>query len=131
MLITAEQKNTRQSSRKVRLVANAVKKLTLAQAIDQLAVMERRASLVVLKTIKQAVANAVKQHQIDVNDLQLADIQVSDGQIYKRMRAVARGRGHRIEKRSCHVRVVLSSRAEVKPSGEQEINKEVKVKSKV
>ena len=108
--IIAEQKNVRQSSRKVRLVANQVKKLDLETAVKQLAAMERRSSVVILKTLKQALANAVKNSGLAVEDLELADIVVADGPILRRMRAVSRGRGHSIDKRTCHVRVVLKTK---------------------
>ena len=110
MQIVAEQNNVRQSSRKVRLVANQVKKLSLKEAVAQLAAMERHSSIVILKVIKQAVANATKNNGLAVDDLVLRDIAVADGMIMKRMRAVSRGRGHRIEKRTCHVRVVLENK---------------------
>ncbi len=109
MIITAQQKNIRQSSRKVRLVANQVKKLELSAAIDQLAVIQRRSTLVILKVIKQAIANATNNLNLDADQLVLDDIIVSDGPILKRMRPVSRGRGHSIEKRTCHVKVVLST----------------------
>lgn len=112
MIITAQQNNLRQSSRKVRLVANQVKKLSLAQAVDQLAVMQRRSSLAILKVINQAVANATNNLHLSVDQLVLSDIIVSDGPILKRMRAVSRGRGHSIQKRTCHVRVVLKTKDE-------------------
>ena len=54
MLIIAKQTFTRQTPRKVRLVANAVKKLTVELALKQLAVIERRSTLVLLKVMKQA-----------------------------------------------------------------------------
>ena len=108
--IVAEQKNVRQSSRKVRLVANQVKKLDLESAVKQLAVMEKRSSMVILKTVKQALANAVKNSGLAVEDLELADIVVADGPILRRMRAVSRGRGHGIDKRTCHIRVVLRTK---------------------
>lgn len=111
-IITAQQKNLRQSSRKVRLVANQVKKLELASAVDQLAVMQRRSSLAILKVIKEALANALNNHHLEITQLVLSDIVVSDGPILKRMRAVSRGRGHSIEKRTCHVTVVLKTRDE-------------------
>ncbi len=114
MIITAQQTNIRQSSRKVRLVANQVKKLGLNQAIEQLAIIQRRSSLAILKVIKQALANAVNNNHLDIDQLLLADIIVSDGPIYKRMRAVSRGRGHAIEKRTCHVKVTLTVKAEEK-----------------
>lgn len=108
--VIAEQKNIRQSSRKVRLVANQVKKMELAAAIEQLAVMEKKSSLVILKTIKQAIANATKNAGLAVDDLALADIVVADGQILRRFRAVSRGRGHGIDKRTCHVKVILKTK---------------------
>ena len=108
--IIAEQKNIRQSSRKVRLVANQVKKLSLSSAVAQLSVMEKKSSLVILKTLKQALANAMKNMGLQSSELELADIVVADGPILRRMRAVSRGRGHGIDKRTCHVRVVLKTK---------------------
>jgi len=108
--IIAEQKNIRQSSRKVRLVANQVKKLSLAAAVAQLSVMEKRSSMVILKTLKQALANAMKNSGLAIEELELSDITVADGPILRRMRAVSRGRGHGIDKRTCHVRVVLKTK---------------------
>lgn len=112
MKIRAEQKNSRQSPRKVRLVANQIKDLSLEQAFVQLSLMERRASLVLLKVLRQAVANATNNYQISVDDLVIDSIVVKTGPTYKRMRAVSRGRGHRILKRTCHVEVVLATKSE-------------------
>ncbi|MBQ6154682.1 50S ribosomal protein L22 [bacterium] len=113
-VITAQQKNVRQSSRKVRLVANQVRKMELAAAVAALAVMERRSSMVILKVINQAIANATKNMSLSVSELELVDIVVDDGPILRRMRAVSRGRGHGIDKRTCHVRVVLRTKDENK-----------------
>jgi large subunit ribosomal protein L22 len=106
----AKQSYVRQSSRKVRLVANQVKKLTLEKAVAQLAVIERKSTVAILKVVKQAVANATNNFNVAADSLILKDIQVSDGPIYKRMRAVSRGRGHRIEKRTCHITVTLEQK---------------------
>lgn len=109
MQIIAEQKNTRQSPRKVRLVANAVRKLSLEQALRQLAVIERRSTLVVTKVIRQALANAWHNHNLAAHELKLSNIIVNEGPTYKRWRAVSRGRGHSIFKRTSHVRVILET----------------------
>src|SRR3972149_706954 len=98
MLITAEQKNTRQSPRKVRLVVNVVRKLPLEQALRQLAVMEKRASLVVTKVIRQALANAKHNHRLELADVELKNILVNAGPVYKRWQAVSGGRPHAIRK---------------------------------
>ncbi len=111
MIIKAEQKNTRQPARKVRLVADVVKKMSLEEAIRQLAVVNRKSSLVVLKTLRQAVANATNNFGLAVQDLKIDNIVVNDGPALKRWQAVSRGRAHTILKRTCHVLVTLSSQA--------------------
>ena len=130
MQIIAEQKNTRQSSRKVRLVANAVRKLTMKDAFEQLAVMERRASLVVAKVLRQAVANAMHNHHLTVDQLELKNILVTEGPTYKRFRAVSRGRAHTIFKRTCHVRVILETKEASKESTKATKKVEEKVEAK-
>ncbi|HYD35270.1 MAG TPA: 50S ribosomal protein L22 [Vitreimonas sp.] len=115
MLITAQQKYIRQTPRKLRLVANTVKKLSLDKAINQLAVIERRATLPVMKVVKQAVANALNNHKLQFSDLVLKDIQVGEGPRYRRFRAVSRGRAHDVKKRTSHVTVTLMTRDEIKP----------------
>ena len=107
MIIEATQKNTRQTARKVRLVANAVRKKPLLEAMQQLAVMQRRASLVVMKVVRQAIANAQHNHGLSVDQLKLKNILVDPGQTYRRFQAVSRGRAHKILKRTCHVTVQL------------------------
>lgn len=109
MLITATQKFTRQSPRKVRLVANAVKKMPLPKAVQQLAVIERKSTMVLMKTLKQAIANAVNNHGLKFEDLSIETIQVNEGPRYRRMRAVSRGRGHEVKKRTSHVIVKLKT----------------------
>ena len=113
MLITAQQKNVRQSPRKVRLVANEVRQLPLDQAIAQLGVIQREASLVILKVIKQALSNATNNLQIAREDLILNNIIVGDGPTYRRFRAANRGRAHSIEKKTCHVTVILEKKEKV------------------
>lgn len=109
MLIKAEQRNSRQSSRKVRLVANAIKSLPIAQAMTQLGLMDQKGSIVVMKVLHQAVANATKNHGVAVADLSIKEILVNEGPRYKRFRAVSRGRAHNIIKKTCHVKVVLEA----------------------
>ena len=117
MIIVATQKNSRQPARKVRYVADVVKKMSIEEAIRQLAVMERRSSLVVLKTLRQAIANATNNRQLQLADLQIKNIVVDEAPTYKRWRAVSRGRAHTILKRSCHVKVELMTEPTEKQEG--------------
>ncbi len=116
MQIQARQSYSRQTPRKLRLVANTVKKLPLEQAIRQLAVIERKSTLVIMKVMKQAIANAINNHHLQFSDLVLKDIHVTEGPRYRRYQAVSRGRAHEIIKRTSHVTVTLVTKDEVKPA---------------
>lgn len=109
MEIIALQKTTRQTPRKLRLVANAVRKLPLQEAIRQLGVTERRSSLLILKVLRQAIANAIHNHRLTLEQLKIKNILVTEGPRYKRFQAVSRGRAHGIIKRTSHVKVILES----------------------
>ncbi|NCO12066.1 MAG: 50S ribosomal protein L22 [Candidatus Pacebacteria bacterium CG_4_10_14_3_um_filter_34_15] len=109
MIIKATQKNTRQTARKVRLVANQIKKLPLMDAINQLAVIEKKSTLVLLKVVRQAIANAIHNHGFTLEDLTIKAITVIPAPQLKRFRAVSRGRAHTIVKRTCHITVELEA----------------------
>ncbi|MEA2056960.1 MAG: 50S ribosomal protein L22 [Patescibacteria group bacterium] len=111
MRIKAEQKNSRQTPRKVREVANQVKDKSIVRAMEQLALIERKAAIVLLKVMRQALANATNNHCLKIEDLEIDTILVKTGPTYKRYRAVSRGRGHGILKRSCHVEVILKTKS--------------------
>jgi large subunit ribosomal protein L22 len=137
MIIKAEQKNTRQPARKVRLVADVVKEMSIIDAIKQLAVINRKSSLLVLKVLRQAIANATNNFGLAVDDLEIDSIVVNDGPALKRWRAVSRGRAHTILKRTCHVRVNLKTKENIKPVSEAnkletiETNKDIKNNDKL
>jgi len=135
MEFIATQKLTRQSSRKIRLVANQVKKLALPDMLRQLAVIERKSTLVLLKTLKQVIANAQNNHGIAFEDLELVELLVNDGPSYKRFQAVSRGRAHSILKRTSNIRVVLRQKSDsvakpVKPVKKEQVAAEAKAETK-
>jgi large subunit ribosomal protein L22 len=109
MIIKSTQLNTRQTPRKVRLVANTVKKMSLNDALRQLGVIERRSTLVIMKVIRQAVANAIHNFGYSADDLKLKNILVTEGPRLKRFRAVSRGRAHNVVKRTSHITVELEA----------------------
>jgi len=112
MLIKATQTYTRQSPRKVRLVANTIKDLSLEDAMTQLSVISKKSTEVVGKVLRQAVANAVNNHGFQVSDLVIDRVLVNEGPRYKRFNAVSRGRAHNIIKRTSHVTIVLKTKEE-------------------
>jgi large subunit ribosomal protein L22 len=111
MKFIATQKNTRQTPRKVRLVANQVKGLPLEQALKQLAVIERKSTLMLLKVVKQAIANAKNNHGVAADQLEIESIIVNEASRLRRFRAVSRGRAHGVIKRNSHITVTLREKA--------------------
>jgi len=108
-MITAELKNYRQSARKVRLVADAVRGKKVTTALTELEFTPKRAALPIKKLIQSAAANAKHNHQIDVNDLYIKTIMVNEGFTMKRWIPKWRGTAHPIRKRTSSVKVELAT----------------------
>lgn len=126
MIVKAEATYTRQTPTRLRLVAKAVKPLSVEMAMAQLEFMPKKAALVVLQVMKQAVGNAVNNFGLSKDSLTIKDIWVGEGPRFKRFRAVSRGRAHSIIKRSAHVRVELESKADANVPAQVKSNEEVK-----
>lgn len=107
MKIVAEQKYIRVSPRKLRLVADVVRALKPLQALDHLSFINKAASEPLAKVIKQALANASHNFNLNENQVKFSEIQINEGPTFKRWRAVSRGRAHSVLKRTSHIRVVV------------------------
>lgn len=105
----ASLKNYRQSPRKVRLVAGAVKGKSVTDADAVLAYMPKRGALPMQKLIQSAVANAELQGA-KREDLIVKNIEVNKGLVMKRFMPRAFGRGAPIMKRTSHVAVELAEK---------------------
>jgi large subunit ribosomal protein L22 len=99
-------KNYRQSSRKVRLVADAVRGKSVEEAILNLRFMTKRASDPIKKVIESALANA-KNNSVPTEGLIIKEISVNGGVTLKRWMPRARGSASAIKKRTSHISVVL------------------------
>lgn len=107
MEFTATAKYLHTSTRKLRLVADAVRNLSLDEATIQLERLPKRASLVLSKVVKSALNNA-SQKNVQVEKLRFKLIEVMGGPVMKRFHAASRGRAHPYKKRMTHVRVILT-----------------------
>ena len=103
-------KNYRQSPRKVRLVADLIKGKDVAHALVELDSLAKRGSLPIKKLLLSAVANA-KQIGKDAENLIIKSVEVNKGIVMKRMMPAAMGSGHKINKRTSHITLVLGERA--------------------
>ena len=102
-------KNYRQAPRKVRLVAGLLKKKSVPQAIVELDFLAKRAGFPLKKLLLSAVANA-KQAGIEKENLMIQDLRVDKGVTMKRMMPAAMGSGHRINKRTSNITLVLAEK---------------------
>ncbi|MDO8599929.1 MAG: 50S ribosomal protein L22 [bacterium] len=110
MLIKAEQKYIRVSPIKLRFVANMIKKSSSPQtAIAYLEHVQKSASVPLIKTLKQAVANATNNHGIMPDTLVIKQLMIGEGPTFKRWMAVSRGMAHPIAKKTAHIRVILEN----------------------
>lgn len=113
-------KNYRQSPRKVRLVAGLIKGKKVTEAVVELDFLAKRAGLPIKKLLLSAVANA-KQMGIEMENLFIKELRVDKGIVMKRMMPAAMGTGHRINKRTSHLSILLAEKViEVKKTAKKE-----------
>ena len=104
------------SPRKMRIVADLVRKQNVEQALAILKHSPKEASGRLYKLLLSAIANwQAKNEGVRMEDAQLyiSQIYVDSGRQLKRIRTAPQGRAHRIRKRSNHVTLHLDSRVEV------------------
>ena len=89
------------------MVADLIRGKTVKKAESILAFTRKGAALSALKLLKQAVANAKNNFQVDENNLYISKIIVDEGKKYKRQFPRARGRADIILKRTSHITLVL------------------------
>ena len=97
--------------RKVRLVADLVRGLSLKNGKTQLKFNRKRAGIPLLKLLNSAESNAKKNFEMEPDNLYIKEIRVDQGPILKRHIPRARGRATMIRKRTSHITVVLSEKA--------------------
>jgi large subunit ribosomal protein L22 len=106
MEYTATAKYIRMSTRKLRLVADGVRKMKVDSALVLLAALPKRAAEPMQKVVSSAVANA--NGKAKAEDLWIKQIEVMGGPALKRWHAVSRGMAHAYKKRMTHVKIVLT-----------------------
>lgn len=106
--------NYRQSPRKVRLVADLVRGKSADRALALLSTLPKRAADPMAKLLRSAIANASAKGYT-ASDLVVSRVEVNGGVVFKRSMPRARGRASAIKKRTSHITLGLSKKAEAKP----------------
>jgi large subunit ribosomal protein L22 len=108
----AELRQLRISPRKLNLVAASIRGKKVEQALNLLTFSRRRIANDVRKCLQSAIANAENNHDLDVDELVVAQAYVGKSLVMKRFSARARGRGARIIKPFSHLTIVVREQAE-------------------
>jgi len=110
MEIIARSSAIRISPRKVRLVADGIRNLSLENALNVLDMTQKRGASVLNAVMKSAIANALNNAKKSKEALIIKSIEVWDGPAIKRFHASTRGRAHPYKKRSSHIKITLEAK---------------------
>lgn len=108
MEVSATLKNAQSSAQKARLVANEIRGNDVEAAVEKLKFIRKKAAKLIKKLLESAIANAEHNQGADIDELKVATIIVDEAPTLKRFMARAKGRGNRILKRRCHIKIVVS-----------------------
>ena len=97
----------RVSPQKLNLVAQLIRGKKVDRALADLTFSSKRIALDVKKTLESAIANAENNHDLDVDDLVVAEAFVGKALVMKRFSPRARGRAGRIEKPFANLTIVV------------------------
>ncbi len=100
----------RLTPRKARLVADLVRGKSALEAIDILTYTNKKAAVVIKKTLESAIKNASNNHNMDEEKLYISTIMIDEGPVLKRLKPRAMGRADIIRKKTSHVTVGVSEK---------------------
>jgi large subunit ribosomal protein L22 len=104
----AQAKYVRTSASKVRAVLDLVRGLDVNSADQVLQLTERHTAIPVRKLLASAVANAVNNDNQDADELYVVACFADEGPTLRRFKPRARGRASRINKRTCHITLIVA-----------------------
>ena len=107
-------KYVRMSSSKLKPVTDLVRGKDLNEALTILKFTPGKGSELVEKVVQSAAANAENNHDMNLDDLYVAEINANQGPTMKRWRPGAQGRAGMILKRTSHINVVLREKSAAK-----------------
>ncbi|WP_373086717.1 50S ribosomal protein L22 [Sneathiella sp.] len=104
----------RVSPQKLNLVAGLIRGKSAESALTELTFSKRAIARDVKKVLQSAIANAENNHQLDVDQLFIAEAHVGKSLVMKRMRPRGRGRSSPILKPFSNITIVVREREEQK-----------------
>jgi large subunit ribosomal protein L22 len=109
MKVQAIKRRFRMSPQKVREVVRQIQGLNAVEALNLLQFIPRKSARAVAQTLKSAISNAENNHGLKGDTLVVKRAAAESAGSIKRFVPKARGSAGPILKRSCHIRIILSS----------------------
>jgi ribosomal protein L22 len=109
VVVRARAKYVRSAPRKARLVMGHIRGKPVPRAREILTHTPRGVASEILKLLNSAVANAESNHELDADELRIERAYVDEGPTIKRYRPRALGRATRINKRTSHMTITLTT----------------------
>jgi large subunit ribosomal protein L22 len=123
MPFQAKHRFARIAPRKARLLMNLIRGRDVDDAITMLGFAKQRASGMIEKVVRSAVANAAEQEVRSRNALFVKECWVDPGPTIKRFQPKDRGKAYSIMKRTSHLVVTLDEREDKKVPAEKSAKK--------
>jgi len=111
VVVRARSRYVRSAPRKARLVMDVIRGKEVEQARAILSHAPRHAAADILKLLNSAVANAESAYELGADELRIVKAFVDEGPTIKRYRPRALGRATRINKRTSHMTIELTTTA--------------------
>ncbi|MCP5005125.1 MAG: 50S ribosomal protein L22 [Planctomycetes bacterium] len=99
------------SPRKARYVADLIRGKSVNRALGILRFTNKRASSMLDKILRAAIASVVEKGELEVDSLFVNEISVDEGPVRKWHRPRARGVSTMIKRRTSHISLVLADTA--------------------
>lgn len=107
MEVKAEVNYIRVGPKKIKELTRLVRGLKTQDAIDKLSFLNKSGVDDLIKLIKSAMANAVKNFNLSPDNLKIKSLQSNTAGAMKRFRAASKGVAHSYKKRMSHVKIIL------------------------
>ncbi len=102
------------SPRKMRLVVDLIRGVSVDKALEILHFNPKHASKDAEKVLRSAVSNLMNSDEatrVEPEELFVKEAFVNQGPTLKRMSPAPQGRAYRIRKRSCHLTIIVAKKA--------------------
>ena len=102
------------SPRKMRLIIDLIRGMSVDKALEVLHFSAKHASKDAEKVLRSAVSNLMNKDEatrMEASDIFVKEAFVNQGPTLKRISPAPMGRAYRIRKRSCHITIVVATKA--------------------